>query len=289
MATTNKPRLELLVIDPQNSFCHPTEGELYVPGAEKDMERLAALIERLLYDIDDIHVTLDTHHELDVAHPIFWLNNQGEHPEPFTLISKQDVIDGVWMPFDPELSCPPYGTLLDRMVAYVTKLEESGRYQLTIWPPHCRIGTPGHNVVEPLREVLRKWELERYGMVSYIIKGGNVFTEHYSGIQAEVPDPDDPSTQVNTELVQTLEKADIVLFSGEASSHCVANTIRDIAKNFGEDALKKWVLLEDAMSAVPGFEPLADEFFQEMKDKGMNVTKTSDFSVQDVLPENTES
>ena len=25
----------------------------------------------VLYDIDDIHVTLDTHHELDVAHPIF--------------------------------------------------------------------------------------------------------------------------------------------------------------------------------------------------------------------------
>ncbi len=279
MATKNKPHLEFLIIDPQNSFCHPKEGELYVPGAEEDMERLARLIDKLLDDIDDIHVTLDTHHELDVAHPIFWVNGKGEHPEPFTLISKQDVIDGVWTPFNPKLSCPPYGTLLDRMIDYVTRLEEGSRYQLTIWPPHCRIGTPGHNVVEPLRETLRKWELTRYAMVDYVTKGSNVFTEHYSGVQADVPDPEDPSTHLNAELIQTLKKADIIVFSGEASTHCVANTIRDIAKNFGEETLKKCILLEDAMSPVPGFEHFADEFFREMEEKSMQITKTTDFSV----------
>jgi nicotinamidase-related amidase len=279
MAATNKPRVEFLIIDPQNSFCHPQEGELYVPGAEKDMEKLSVLIEKLLHAIDDIHVTLDTHHELDVAHPIFWVNSKGEHPEPFTLISKQDVIDGVWMPFNPKLSCSPYGTLLDRMIDYVTKLEDGSRYQLTIWPPHCRIGTPGHNVVEPLREALRKWELSRYAMVDYVTKGSNVFTEHYSGVEADVPDPEDPTTHLNTGLIQTLEKADIIVFSGEASTHCVANTIRDIVKNFGEDTLKKCVLLEDAMSPVPGFEHFADDFFREMKGKGMKMTKTTDFSI----------
>ena len=214
MTTRNKARLEFLVIDPQNSFCHPTEGELYVPGAEKDAERLAALIEKLLYDIDDIHVTLDTHHEMDVAHPIFWLNTKGEHPSPFTQISKDDVKNGVWRPFNPKLPCPPYGTLLDRMIDYVTKLEENGRYQLTIWPPHCRIGTPGHNVVEPLRKAFQKWELNRYAMIDYVTKGSNIFTEHYSGVEADVPDPEDPTTHVNTRLIETLEKADVIVFSG---------------------------------------------------------------------------
>lgn len=279
MSTRTKPRLEFLVIDPQNSFCHPTEGELYVPGAEQDMQRLAALIERLLYDIDDIHVTLDTHHELDVAHPIFWVNAKGEHPAPFTQISRQDVINGIWTPFNSKLPCPPNGTLLDRMMDYVTSLENNGRYQLTIWPPHCRIGTPGHNVVEPLREALRKWELSRYAMVDYVTKGSNVFTEHYSGVQADVPDPEDPSTQLNTRLIQTLEKADIVVFSGEASTHCVANTIRDIVKHFGEDAAQKCVLLEDAMSPVPSFERFADDFFREMRSKGMHIQKTTDFTL----------
>ena len=276
---SNKTRLEFLIIDPQNSFCHPTEGELFVPGADKDAERLAKLIDKLLYEIDDIHVTLDTHHELDVAHPIFWVNEKGEHPSPFTGISKDDVIKGVWKPFNPKLACPPSGMLLDRMIEYVTKLEENGRYQLTIWPPHCRIGTPGHNVVEPLREAFRKWELNRYAMISYVTKGSNIFTEHYSGVEADVPDPEDPTTHLNTELIQTLEKADQIVFSGEASSHCVANTIRDIVKNFGEETIGKCVLLEDTMSPVPGFEQFADDFFQEMIAKGMQIAKTTSFRV----------
>lgn len=277
--TSNKARLEFLIIDPQNSFCHSTEGELFVPGADKDAERLAKLIDTLLYEIDDIHVTLDTHHELDVAHPIFWVNDKGEHPSPFTGISKEDVVTGAWKPFNPKLACPPHGTLLDRMIEYVTKLEENGRYQLTVWPPHCRIGTPGHNVIEPLREAFRKWELSRYAMISYVTKGSNIFTEHYSGVEADVPDPEDPTTHLNTELIQTLEKADLIVFSGEASSHCVANTIRDIVKNFGEETIKKCVLLEDAMSPVPGFEQFADDFFQEMIAKGMQIAKTTNFRV----------
>ena len=279
MATHHTSRIEFLIIDPQNSFCHPTEGELFVPGADKDAERLAKLIRRMSPQIDDIHVTLDTHHELDVAHPIFWMNAKGEHPAPFTMISKTDVETGVWTPFNPKLPCPPHGTLLDRMLAYVTKLEQNGRYQLTIWPPHCRIGTPGHNVVAPLREAFRAWELSRYAMIDYVTKGSNIFTEHYSGVEADVPDPEDPSTQLNTRLIQTLEQADLIVFSGEASSHCVANTIRDIVKQFGDETVKKCALLEDAMSPVPGFEKMADEFFHDMRKKGMQITTTTKFAV----------
>jgi nicotinamidase-related amidase len=279
MATQQKQGFELVIIDPQNSFCHPTQGELFVPGADKDMERLAAFIDKWLMDIDDIHVTLDTHHELDIAHPLFWLNAQGEHPSPFTSISKQDVLNGVWVPFNSKLPCQPYGTLLDRAIHYVTKLEENNRYQLTIWPPHCRIGAPGHNVVGSIEEVLRKWEHTRYGMVDYVTKGSNVFTEHYSGVQADVPDPEDPSTHLNTHLIQMLEKAGRIVFSGEASSHCVANTIRDIVENFGEDTAHKCVLLEDAMSPVPGFEQFADDFFRDMRVKGMHITTTTAFAL----------
>ncbi|PID56179.1 hypothetical protein CSB45_12430 [candidate division KSB3 bacterium] len=277
--TAHKARLAFLVIDPQNSFCHPSDGELFVPGADKDAVRLAQLIEKLLYEIDAIHVTLDTHHELDVAHPIFWVNDKGEHPAPFTCISREDVLTGVWKPFHPELACPPDGTLRDRMIKYVTALETHGRYQLTIWPPHCRIGTPGHNVVEPLRNAFRTWELSRFTAINYIAKGSNIYTEHYSGVQADVPDPQDPSTHLNTALIQALENADTIVFSGEASSHCVANTIRDIVENVDEDTVGKCVLLEDAMSPVPGFQQFADDFFQEMIAKGMHIARTTNCPV----------
>ena len=39
-------RIELLIIDPQISFCDP-DGELFVPGADEDMKRLATMINRL--------------------------------------------------------------------------------------------------------------------------------------------------------------------------------------------------------------------------------------------------
>ena len=38
--------IQLLVIDPQNDFCHP-DGSLFVPGADDDVERLAAFVESL--------------------------------------------------------------------------------------------------------------------------------------------------------------------------------------------------------------------------------------------------
>jgi nicotinamidase/pyrazinamidase len=270
------PRVELLLIDPQVSFCDPQEGELYVPGAEHDMERLAALINRAQEPTAAIHVTLDTHQELDVGHPVFWVNQQGQHPEPFTFISRQEVLDGVWQPYAPDQPSPPFDTLRERMIDYVTRLEQGGRYQVTIWPPHCRIGTPGHTIAAPLREALQQWELNRYTRVHYVLKGSNMFTEHYSAVQAEVPDPQDAETEVNTRLLQTLEQADRLLLAGEASSHCVANTIRDMFRYVKAEVAQKCVLLTDAMSPVPGFEQVAEEFLQEMTDRGMQTTTTTE-------------
>lgn len=279
MVSNHGSQCVFMITDPQNSFCHPDEGELYVKGAEQDMARLANLIDRFSSKIDAIYVTLDTHQELDVAHPVFWLNDQGEHPTPFTSISKQDVIDGVWKPFAPQLPSPPFDSLQERMVEYVSRLEEHGRYQLTIWPPHCRIGTPGHNVYEPLREALRQWELSYYQNVHYVLKGENIFTEHYSVVQADVPDPNDPKTQLNTSLIQTLEHARKIVFSGEASSHCVAHTVRDMVSQFQPETIQRCVLLKDAMSPVPGFESYAESFFQEMAQQGMQILTTTELTL----------
>jgi len=128
-------RIELLVIDPQVDFCDP-RGALYVPGAEKDMGRLAVMIRRLKSKIDDIHVTLDSHHTIHIAHPIFWKDSRGNHPPVFTNISRADVENGVWTTTVPGL--------YRRALEYVRKLEQNGRYELTIWNPHCLIGSPGH-------------------------------------------------------------------------------------------------------------------------------------------------
>ena len=69
-------KTNLLLIDCQNDFMEPT-GALYVPGAEKDAERISALIQNNALNIDNIYATLDQHHYLDIAHPSFWKDKNG--------------------------------------------------------------------------------------------------------------------------------------------------------------------------------------------------------------------
>ena len=93
-----------------------------------------------------------------------------------------------------------------------------------------------------------------------------------------MPDPADPKTSINAEFVRTLMEADLIAVAGEAGSHCLANTVRDIVKQFQDDKLvAKIVLLEDATSPVPGFERLYKQFRDEMTAKGMKLATTADF------------
>jgi nicotinamidase-related amidase len=69
----------------------------------------------------------------------------------------------------------------------------------------------------------------------------------------------------------------LIGISGEASSHCVANTIRDVANNFGEDNIKKFVYIEDTCSPVPFCEKMAEDFINEMTKRGMQITTSDKF------------
>ncbi len=261
-------QVELLIIDPQVDFCDPA-GALFVTGADADMGRLARMVQRLAPKLDDIHVTLDSHHFVDVAHPIFWKDSAGQHPAPFTIISASDVEAGRWTTTQPGM--------YRRALAYVQTLAKNGRYPLCIWPPHCLIGSPGHAVVPELFAALLDWE-RRFALVDYVTKGSNIWTEHYSAVQADVPDPTDPGTQINTALIQTLLKADLIAVAGEAGSHCLSNTVRDVANNFGDDRfVSKITLLTDATSPVTGFEPFQTDFIREMTARGMKLSTTTDF------------
>ena len=260
-------KTHLLIIDPQVDFCDP-QGALFVRGADRDIGRLAAFVRKHGRELADIHVTLDSHQLVHVAHPIFWIDPDGNHPAPFTAIAAADVEgkDPKWKTTSPALR--------QRGIDYVRALAAGGRYVLVIWPPHCLIGRPGHNIMPELADELQGWQ-QGLRLVRYVTKGSNPLTEHYSAVKADVPDPLDPGTQINTRLIETLQEADQILIAGEALSHCVANTVRDIAAEFGDDEVKKLVLLEDAASPVGGFEKLGDDFVREMTAHGMKVARTT--------------
>lgn len=259
----------LIVIDPQNDFCLPT-GALSIPGGDKDMERLADMITHNTGRIDSINVTLDSHHFVHIAHPCWWIDSNGNEPDPFTLISVDDVTQGKWRAKNPGFQ--------KRSEDYVKALEAGGRYMLCIWPPHCIIGTTGHAVIDVLNDALRLWE-GQFAIVNMVTKGSNIFTEHYSAVKADVQDDEDlVTTGLNTKLIDLLRDTDgDILIAGQALSHCVANTVRDIAENFSDEQVKRFVLLEDACSNVTGFEQLGDDFIKEMTAKGMRLSKTTTY------------
>lgn len=275
----------LLIIDPQNDFCdvpvshHPqdpvtarrTGPALPVPGAHADMQRVAQLIARLGTRLDEITITLDSHHRYDIAHPTFWQRGDGAAVPPFTSISAAQVRTGEFL--------PRQDGALPRALAYLDELEARGRYRLMVWPVHCEIGTWGHNVHADVRAAYNQWEEQNCRVVRKVAKGSNPWTEHYSAVQAEVPDSGDSHTQVNQDLLAPLRSAGLILIAGEASSHCVKATTEHLVEQLGAQGAKRMVLLTDCMSPVGGFEVAQASFFDDMASRGVKLQRSTDLSV----------
>lgn len=257
----------LFIVDPQNDFCDP-QGALFIPGAGEDMQRLAYMIRENREKINSIELTLDSHHWIHIAHPYFWVNDKGDAPFPFSVIHFQDVTgpNPLWK--------ARHFQYVNYAIDYIKKLTNQKKYELTIWPPHCIMGTWGHCIYPPLIDALHYYE-ETFSNIHYTFKGSNPLTEHYSGIKAEVLNPDDPSTDVNNYLLKQIVDADRVFIAGEALSHCVANTMHDILRLLGNEQSSKFVILEDACSSVRGFENLGVQFIAEMRSLNVRIAKTT--------------
>lgn len=279
-----KSQLQLLIIDPQNDFCDlpadylPSAGNftsqpaLPVVGAHQDMLRIADLIARGANGISQIHLSLDSHHHIDIAHPTFWMDAQHQAISPFTQILASDVRTGQFLPRQAQH--------LPRVLAYLDALERSGRYTLMVWPIHCEMGSWGHNVHDDVRRAYNRWEESTMQSVNLIVKGSNPWTEHYSALQAEVPDEGDAATLLNRELLARLETADHVYICGEAGSHCVKATTEHLVAHLPAQQKSKLVLLRDCISVVTGFEAQYASFLQDMAAQGVQIATAAD-----VLPE----
>lgn len=283
--------VHLLIIDPQVDFMDSKGSALPVPGANDDMTRLAAMIGRVGGKLNDIHVTLDSHRIIDIAHPALWRDQNGDQPDPFTIISVDDIKAGIWRPRNENVKVGDLGgkTIGQYVLWYAEKLATDGNYPLMIWPPHCLIGTLGHTIQEDLMKSLIAWESKRFASVDFVTKGTNVWTEHYGALQAEVPMASDPSSGLNTGLLEILASADIVVVAGQALSHCVKATVTQIADNIGEEHIKKFHILTDCSSPVPAvtdsasgdvlvdFPAIAKEWLREMEGRGMTLTTSTEF------------
>jgi nicotinamidase-related amidase len=146
-------RMAAVLVDVQNTFCTPG-FELFVAGrsgtgALDDNRRLCEFVYRNLAAITQIVPTMDTHQSLQIFHPIFLVDADGRHPDPYTLVTLEDVDSGRWrvnpgvaqeLGLDPEYA-------QSHLRYYVETLATGSKYALTVWPFHAMRAGIGHALV----------------------------------------------------------------------------------------------------------------------------------------------
>jgi nicotinamidase-related amidase len=272
-AAQDEKRIALLLIDVQNTFCLP-EFELFVGGrsgrgAVEDTARIASLLYRRLDRVTQVIATLDTHSAAQIFHPVFWLDADGRHPAPHTVIRLEDVENGRYR-VNPALA-PLVSPRKDFDLAlwgrrYARQLAEGGKYPLVVWPYHSMLGGIGHAMVSLVEEAVFFHSVARQSPTRLEIKGRHPLTENYSALRPEVARDDrgHPLVPENRELVEHLLGFDEILVAGEAKSHCVAWTVADLLAEIGaRDAVlaRRVILLDDCSSpvVVPGVVDFTDD------------------------------
>ncbi len=245
---------------------------LPVAGACADMDRVVAFIDNNSKLLQHLYFTLDSHRVIDIAHPGWWNKKDGSPVDPFTLITNADLQSGMYTArFTPSWSYD-----------YVAKLEAQGEFMHFIWPEHCLIGSPGHGLYLPLLEASKKWERANGRMVEFVTKGDNPLTEHFGAFRANIEIPQDPKTQFNQGLVKKLLENDTVFLSGEARSHCVANSLRQLV-NEVPALCSKLTILQDCMSDVPGlpqgFYDSVQVIYDNAKKAGVTFANSTDIKL----------
>jgi len=279
-ASEDKLRIAAFGIDCQIGFCTPG-ASLFVPGAVEDTRRTIEWLYRNLASITQVAFSLDTHRVFQIFHPAWWVDDEGNHPAPFTSISTADVREGRYKPVAHPAEC----------LEYVKRLEASGKYVLTVWPYHTLLGGVSHALVPALMEAAMFHALVRSSQTHFETKGTHAMTENYSVLSPEVRDLGGKSVGTfNAAFFRMLMEFDRVYVFGQAKSHCVLSTLRDMKEHIaGTDPKlvdKIWIL-EDATSPVPAppvsplppaldFPAVAEKAFAELASAGMHIVKTTD-------------
>ncbi len=271
-ARRDRERIALVLVDYQHDFVDPT-GTLYVPGAREDVARFLGWFYANAHKITTIYASLDTHLPFQIFFSAWWKNPQtGEHPQPFTSISVDDIESGRWEPaIEPDWS-----------TRYVRQLAEQARKDLMIWPHHTMQGTLGHMLVAPISEAIAWHSAARDTQPVYVVKGLTTRTEYYGIFGAEVPDPGDTSSELNFPLLDEVMQHERVYIAGEAKSHCVLETERQLIAYIGgrPELLQRLHFLTDCTSSVQhpsiDFDALAEQELTRMQQQGAQLVRSSD-------------
>ncbi|MCM3117264.1 hypothetical protein M3610_18475 [Neobacillus sp. MER 74] len=262
-ANTNKPNLARLKshptinkevavigIDFQNDFLE--EGNLGVANSYQDVRNFAKFVYEYIDVIDDIFMSLDIHQPKQIFHPAWWVNDKGQNPEPFTVITYQDVLEGNWSPLYQE----------KESIEYLRELEATGKKSLIIWSYHCLQGTFGAAIETQLSNLLFAFSLYKERDVHYVTKGLNPISEMYGIVKPEYSKTD----LTDKNLLSQLQNYKRIVIGGEAKSHCVLETVKQIVEEFEKVNHNDYIIyvLEDCTSSIAGFEEVTEDEYKKL-------------------------
>lgn len=280
MTRQNYSKAALVIIDPQNCFMDVPGMPLSVVGATADMARLQShmwgYIPAGLYE--QVYITLDTHPVDHISHAVRWVDQSENHPVLFTIITAAEFEAGVWRATDPADQ--------SWQSEYLRRLSRPH----CIWPVHGQKGQFEQWICHPLWRAIHEMGnpnntsgLDEYVQFNYIEKGMHRDVEQFGVFGADVPFPGAPETEINLALIQEINQHGEVVFAGEASSHCVMDSVSQFLAHVPEADWKKVVVLRDCMSPVPqppggpDFPAMAEAWFADLQTKGVRVMKVADY------------
>jgi len=266
-ASQNREKVLFLGIDIQQDFMD--NGALGVPGAKQDVLRVTKFIYNNMDKISNIAVSLDTHLPHQIFHPCWWIDENGNHPAPYTIITLADLDAGRWRAvINPQASRE-----------YVKHLEQDAKKALCIWTYHCLQGTSGAALENQFANMVYFHSVAKKAVMQRLVKGQDPLSEMYGIIKPEY----DTKGYINLDFLNKLESYDRILIAGEAKSHCVLESIHQILEYYEirPEITKKVYILEDCMSSIPGYEDMTEQTFQTFRSKyHVNLVKSTDNILQ---------
>ena len=264
-ARQNLERVLFLAIDVQQDFMD--NGALGVPGAHGDVERMTKFIYDNMDKISNIAVSIDTHTPHQIFHPCWWVDENGNNPAPYTVITLADLDAGKWKPVIEPI----------KSREYVKHLEQDGKKQLCVWSYHCIQGTTGCALENQFSNMVYFHSVAKKAVVRRLVKGTDPLSEMYGIIKPEY----DTKNYVNIDLLNSLLSYDKIVIAGEARDYCVYESLKQILDfhKGNTDVLNKIYVLEDCMSSI-GDPKDVDKMYDDLqKQYKFNIVNSQSWSL----------
>lgn len=276
-AKNDRVKVLLVGIDFQYCFMENV-GSLGVGGSRADVRRTIEWLYNNWEKVTRVMVSADDHTMQQIFFPCWWSDKKGNEPDAYTIISYEDVKNGIWIPnYDKLINDERNpGKLVSYCEEYLRHLEEGGQQQLQIWPYHATSLTFDSNIEAELSAMVYYHARCRQSDPYIARKGTDPWTEMYSLIKPEWS----LDGYINNPVLAEMCKYDIVIFTGEAASHCAGlsalHSVQELRARGNTHT--RFVVFKDCMSPIGTYEEFTQNLYKKLESEyGVLVTDSTGF------------